>query len=386
MPSSQILKLTLADVTSTEDVRRLLGHGEDVVERKRQMPSPEQLGAEVASFGNTAGGWVAIGVKDDGTVVGVTVNPRDDLQSTIGNLLRPILDPMPLFAVDTRSIDRHTVILLRVSASDDVPILHCPTGTIYVRDAGGKNPIRSRQALLELVDRGHKADSDARQRVVVLPHVFGELVPPDAPSDQIAQGPDDDHVRHWVRAAPLTVSREFADWAVSNEVEAACEEMVFKLMPKQQVLDSGLADTRPLARGVVSRRALAHPAPSGQATAVIDSGGVVGVRLDWLVVGSDMVVPQAVTRDLQNMLEAVVSALDAGGVTGTVAVDMWLSIPERLSWYSGGQYLPVKRNSHASDEMTLPVEDGEVQRVVDNWVRQLLRAAGSPSGYAGSPT
>src|SRR4051812_33072964 len=99
MTSGQILKLSLADITTAEDVRRLVGHGEDVVERKRQMLEPEPLGAQVASFANTAGGWIAVGVENDGAIAGVTVNPRDDLQSTIGNRLRKVLDPMPHFNV-----------------------------------------------------------------------------------------------------------------------------------------------------------------------------------------------------------------------------------------------------------------------------------------------
>lgn len=89
-----IRRLSLADLDQ-ETLEDLVRHGEDLlVERKRQPPDPPKFGAGAASFGNTLGGWLLLGVDDDGTVHGWEPPKGADLQSHIGNLLRREVDPL----------------------------------------------------------------------------------------------------------------------------------------------------------------------------------------------------------------------------------------------------------------------------------------------------
>jgi predicted HTH transcriptional regulator len=136
--------MTLADLDD-DGLRALIGHGEDdLVERKRQPPAAPKFGATVASFANTLGGWVLLGVDDDGRVRGWQVEPpKTDLQSHLANVLRHEVDPLPPFVVDYREYDGKRIAVMRVFESSDVPHIERGTGAIYVRTSAGKVPVES---------------------------------------------------------------------------------------------------------------------------------------------------------------------------------------------------------------------------------------------------
>src|SRR4051794_18667380 len=98
--------------------RRLVAHGEDLfVEFKQELPSRSGLGAAVASFANTLGGWLIVGIADDRTVVGWSPTPGTDMQSHIGNLLRNQVDPLPPFVAETRLLEGKQIAVIRVFES-----------------------------------------------------------------------------------------------------------------------------------------------------------------------------------------------------------------------------------------------------------------------------
>ena len=79
-----IRRLALADVTP-DTLRQLVDHGESLyVERKVQPPGAPGFGAAAAAFANTLGGFILIGVDDDGSVEGWEPPGRSDLQSHLG--------------------------------------------------------------------------------------------------------------------------------------------------------------------------------------------------------------------------------------------------------------------------------------------------------------
>src|SRR3712207_545668 len=118
---SSIRRLTLSDLTP-EQLRELIDHGEDLlVERKRTIPDAPKLGAAAASFANTLGGWLLIGVADDGVVHAWEKPERTDLQSHLGSLLRAQVDPLPPFVADMREHDGKPIGVVRI-----FPALHAP--------------------------------------------------------------------------------------------------------------------------------------------------------------------------------------------------------------------------------------------------------------------
>ena len=124
-------RLALADATE-ETIRRLINYGEDLlVERKRELPDAVRFGATVASFANTIGGWIPLGVEDVGTIAGYPTEPTLDVQSHLGHLLRNEVEPVPPFAAAVRQIDGAPVTIVRVFESEDSPVLVRRTAGVY---------------------------------------------------------------------------------------------------------------------------------------------------------------------------------------------------------------------------------------------------------------
>lgn len=78
-----------------EDVRRWVAQGEsERIEFKRKVTHPEKIVKELVAFANTSGGYLFIGVNDDGTIPGVKF-PEDEifsLDQAIGKYCRPRLE------------------------------------------------------------------------------------------------------------------------------------------------------------------------------------------------------------------------------------------------------------------------------------------------------
>lgn len=195
--------MTLADLTE-DGLAALIGHGEDdLVERKRQPPSGTKFGAAVASFANTLGGWILLGVDDDGSVSGWKIDPpKTDLQSHLANLLSGQVDPVPPFVATYREREGRTIAVMRVFESSDVPHVERGTGAIYVRTSAGKVAVDSHPGVLALAQRGRDADEAARDRLRSSWIIQSELAPPDVDPGLIARDGDPDSFTTLVRAAP----------------------------------------------------------------------------------------------------------------------------------------------------------------------------------------
>lgn len=122
MPYDGIRRLSLGDLDEGT-LRRLIGHGEDLfVERKRDIPKAG-LGRVAASFANSLGGWVLLGVADNGCLVGYQLPGRADPQSHVGQLLSAEVEPLPPFVAAVRELDGATLLIVRVFESADTPHL-----------------------------------------------------------------------------------------------------------------------------------------------------------------------------------------------------------------------------------------------------------------------
>jgi hypothetical protein len=72
------------------------------------------------------------------------------------------VDPLPPFAADTMTLDGHDVVVVRVDDSNQTPHLLKATGTIEIREPGGRKPIAAQSRLLELCLRPEQAPSPSR--------------------------------------------------------------------------------------------------------------------------------------------------------------------------------------------------------------------------------
>jgi hypothetical protein len=136
-PSIHRLSLAALDQPALEE---LVQHGEDLlVERKQDLPKPPRFGAAAGSLANALGGWILLGVADNGTVHGWAKPERLDLQSHLGSVIGAQVDPLPPFAAEMREVDGKPIAVIRVFASADVPHIVRGTGAVYVRSSKGKS-------------------------------------------------------------------------------------------------------------------------------------------------------------------------------------------------------------------------------------------------------
>ena len=381
-----------------------------LVERKRQAEI-EDLAKEIASFGNTDGGWLLVGVEDKGGPVeappeGATAKLFATPQHWLGQKLPRWLDPIPTFEADVRQVDDHDVVVVRVWRSTQAPIVHTGKGTIYERGAEAAVPIVSQERLRELTGRREDAERDAAQRLSsrgALPAVTARLgVPPVDPTAA-------DAITVVVRVTPIAfVPEAFEPVALGKDaVEDAFDELrsVFvsfgrraygnfgDRVPRQ--LDGTLL--RPFQRGFAI--VLSEPLDFGHgyrddhsATYAADAGGVIGVRLARRVTthetgGQDIDSEVVAAEWLAPMLRLLAGRLTAHYVPGPVRADSWIlglngrqfewRAPEAEQTPVAGSFGDGRRGwIQASADLELGTEATDMLEVAWRWTRDLAREAG----------
>ena len=61
----------------------------------------KHLSEEITSFANSDGGWLFIGIKDDGDVCNIEIDKRTDFDVTITNILKSAASPVPKYEIKT---------------------------------------------------------------------------------------------------------------------------------------------------------------------------------------------------------------------------------------------------------------------------------------------
>ena len=375
-----IRRLALRDITS-EVLRALIDHGEDlVVERKREPPRPPAFGAEAASFANTIGGLILIGVNDDRTIHGWKADDRMDLQSHLGQLLRAQTDPLPPFVADRFELDGKPLVVMRVFESADAPHLVRGTGALYVRTSAGKVPVDEQRMLLALATRRRDAELDAQRRLDerMVIHSLGH---PDGPPPN---GPQD-ALQVTVRAAPLTVPPTYTRWPMMS-IGAAWASAAASAMTPQSArlwaagMDPAAAElsTWPEARGVVARSVAEDRWHGGTAIvvgiAVAHSSGVLGVA-QRKKHGRRATLP---LEDIEAVVQLAVGAIEDGLRTSETFGRAAWRLTVRLHHQGGvsGQLRPPRRVTVIAGESTVPASDEERSELVAGFIREYGRACG----------
>lgn len=244
---------------SSSDVGRMLGLDETLyVEHKRGIGKDEafQIVKAVASFANTAGGWLLIWVHgsavvplDDGDRVRSQLDGAPTLVDSIRDRIRGRIDPMPPFEARILQHTDGPVGVVRVYESSDTPHVTLLDGAIYVREVAGdrdaKRPrksgdgrladrafmavtISSRAELVELANRGRRAEERVTRLLntpLTVPLVERGLGLRFAVTPNGAVIPDPDGKgRAITRIAPYTLSPRFRGWATTHDGAAAVKQ------------------------------------------------------------------------------------------------------------------------------------------------------------------
>lgn len=100
------------------------------IEYKRTSTQPEILARVIASFANTEGGKVIVGVNDDGSIAGLTEEEIEKTQLALKRAL-DLLRPRPLIDSDIEEVEGKRLLIIEVQTYN-APIL-TENGRFYVR-------------------------------------------------------------------------------------------------------------------------------------------------------------------------------------------------------------------------------------------------------------
>jgi ATP-dependent DNA helicase RecG len=117
------------------DIEKIIAQGEGVSceFKKAKEKVPQSLYETVVSFANTRGGYILLGVDDDGTVSGIQSESKADFLKNIATALNSKDNINPVMYLNPTPVEYHgrTIIAIQVPASSQV---HDHAGRIYIRE------------------------------------------------------------------------------------------------------------------------------------------------------------------------------------------------------------------------------------------------------------
>jgi Putative DNA-binding domain len=405
---------------SLDDLARMLELDETLFVEHKSDVHPDHaynLASAVASFANTLGGWLLLGVRDGKPIAepGSWFDPSGPpLVDVVRDRLRMEIDPLPAFEARVMTHSDGPVGVVRVYESSDTPHVSIRSGSVFVREVAGtsdaahpKRPggglrgdraygaaqIRSRAQLLELADRGRRASERVKQLVdprQPLPLVSSAL---DVYFEQAADGSvrprSLNHGAIVIRLVPYTLPPRFQGWATTATASAAVLRAAEEL-----------SDVRGLAPGWLTphpsgasleiglRNARHHDAAGGSlagtAKVVIDGAGVAGAALH-------LTAPNKFERrawwSMHDISEGLIEPVIAAATTMLGAADIvgrcWCQID--LIGLAAVLLLEGQGNREAadwvptSDDLAMPVDGDALQAAGRRAVYAYARGAGVPA-------
>jgi hypothetical protein len=404
-----------------DDLERMLELNETLfVEHKGDISSESAYGlaSTVASFANTLGGWLLLGVhggKPLETSPPWTADDSLPLVDLIRDRLRGELDPLPAFEARVMGLEGGRIGIVRVYESSDTPHVVISSGSVFVREVAGttdasapKQPgarargqrsyraaqIRSRSQLLELSRRGEAATRrvdellDPGRPLILIRDGLGLRF--DRVTEHGWQPSATDGGSVFVRIAPYTVPTRFRAWATTADGAAsalgAAEELAIRhglasgwAVPHP----AGVSVTVPLDPGARHRDG-AGGGLDATASVAVDGAGIVGARLhlagpedarrrrwiDTSDVARELILPVA---------NAAVAVLRDGEFLGRARCQVDLVGLSRSLLVQGQAnedpafYVPTWH------DIVLPADTEELSTVVELAARAFARSAGIPA-------
>lgn len=355
----------------------------------------------ICSFANTLGGWVLIGVDDDGqpnegTADGWVPVPAAQLADRVRDALHSNkVDPIPAFAATVPSFcaSGERVGVVRVYESNDTPHV-VGNGQVFVRSvaqdqnvtrvfrAGG---VETQAVLIGMVDRGQKGLTGARSRLdsweapfavrqlgFTSSYAQGQYV---APAGAVL-----------LRAAPVTHGR-LEDWAISESAAevliAATERLVPPRGGRQVTSTLGLSGIAAQSGGQVELIGFDTPAvrhPVG--TTAADCAGVVGSSVSW---GNSNPPPEPARMTLDGfrdqmvtpVLAAVCDVLSGAELYGRSVLELAIENLEQHVLLDDGELRTIPSLTlNANLSLPLGVDQAGLRQLADRWRDDVARAAG----------
>lgn len=132
------------------DITEFLQHAETesvFFDYKEDAAGKDKITKEVCAFANTFGGYIFIGVKDDGTFEGCTAWTEE----RVHNVVHDSISPTPIIDIKKFKNDKGYILVVRVEEGEQPPYI-TNTGKIYERLSSGSYPVMD-SAKLEALNR-----------------------------------------------------------------------------------------------------------------------------------------------------------------------------------------------------------------------------------------
>lgn len=390
------------------------------VEHKANLgqDSANQVIKAVASFANTLGGWLLIGIEG-GTPTGNKSSWTGDeslpLVDVVRDRLRGEIDPLPAFEARVFQLDEGAVGVVRVYESSDTPHIVVQSGAVFIREVAGDSDatkprkpgagargrriyraeqIRSREQMMELSRRGERSSARVHELIEPpgsqLPLIAASLGPRwERVSGNTLQPVASDSGLITVKAAPYTPTARFRSWATTADASAAALGAA-EILASRPGLTSSWANPHP--SGIWAevplelasspyRDALGDGLPSS-ALVVIDAAGVIGAGLRIAEPESDRRRARVTIEELANdylrpVLQAAAQMLIAGEMLGRswFQLDMFflgqLVMPETADDF--GFWIPI------GTDITLPGGDDDIAHLALLAANAAARSARIPA-------
>jgi predicted HTH transcriptional regulator len=144
----------------TTELIEILSRGEDSRHQfKENFTNADALAAEIVAFSNTAGGQIFIGVRNDGTVLGLSVADIDRLNQLISNSashnVRPAVNPV----TENVPHPNGTVLVVTVPEGVSKPYMD-KDGIIWVKSGADKRRATSREEIQRLFQQAGLVHAD----------------------------------------------------------------------------------------------------------------------------------------------------------------------------------------------------------------------------------
>ena len=135
------------------ELLKILIRGEDSCHQfKRDATNADGLAAELAAFANSGGGWLFLGVNDDGSIAGLDGAAVKRLNQLLGNAasqhVRPPVHPL----TENVQTDRGIVIAMEIPDGLAKPYLD-NQGRIWVKQGSDKRHVTSREEMQRMFQR-----------------------------------------------------------------------------------------------------------------------------------------------------------------------------------------------------------------------------------------
>lgn len=155
---------------SIDDVHAML-----IIEResfyfewKADEVSPDKLIKEVSAFANTYGGYIFLGITDDGELKGCRAWDEQRIHNVINNRL----SPLPPFDVKQLMIESgESIYVIRIQEGPEPPYV-TNKGGIYERVSSGSIPIKDSARLIHLYNKRHEQLEKIEKRITI-PEIKG---------------------------------------------------------------------------------------------------------------------------------------------------------------------------------------------------------------------